>query len=95
MEPRFSEVHDEKLEATVTICNKEYSNCEKCINYLQMSMIKYWNRAQEAVGSPFLDIFITWLKQGPDCPEQTACLEQESGVDTSRSPFQLCSADDL
>lgn len=52
-------------------------------------MIKHWNRAQKTVGSPFLDIFITWLKQGPEHPEITPRLEQESGLETSRGPFQL------
>lgn len=54
-------------------------------------MIKYWNRAHKAVGSPFLDIFLTWLKQGPERPDLTPCLEPESALETSRGPFQLSS----
>lgn len=56
-----------------------------------MSMIKYWNRAHEAVGSPFLDIFLTQLKQGPERPDLTPCLEPESAPETSRGSFQLSS----
>lgn len=53
-------------------------------------MVKYWNKAQEAVGSPFLDIFITWLKWGPEYPELTLSLQQESARETSKGFFQLC-----
>lgn len=49
-----------------------------------ISTIKYWNWAQESGGSPFLDIFVSWLKQGPEHPEPTPCLEQGSGLETSR-----------
>lgn len=48
-------------------------------------MIKHWHMAQEAVGSPFLDIFRTWLKQGPEHPKLSPCLEQECGPETCPS----------
>lgn len=49
------------------------------------------HEAHEAVGSPFLDIFLTWLKHGLERPDLTPSLEPESALETSRGSFQLSS----